>query len=64
MMTEVSTSAHPKANTMGKMPTGVFLQGHLGVVPWVCLGTAAWACIGQRVKIIKVKLSSWLMSNG
>ena len=60
-MTEVSTSAHPNANTMGKTPTGVFLQGHLGVVPWACMGTTAWACADQRVEIVKVKLSSWLM---
>lgn len=63
-MTEVSTSARPNANTIGKTPTGVFLQGHLGVVPWACLATAARAHTGQRVEIVKVKLSSWFMSNG
>ena len=59
-MKEVSTSAHPNANTMGKTPIGVFLEGHLCVVPWACLGTAAWARTGQRVKIVKLVDVKWL----
>ena len=54
----------PKRQHNGENTNKHVLTGASGRCSMGMPVTAASACTDQRVKIVKVKLSSWLMSNG